>query len=362
VRIALDATPLILTSGGLPRYVNELSLALAREFPEDDYLLLSDQPFPLPLNAPPNLLRGRSAHAELDKRWWLWGVRQAIRESGAQLFHGTNFEVPYLSETPAILTIHDLSPWRNPEWHDAAGRVRRRTPWLVRFQRARMILTVSEAVRKEIISHFGVRPEQVRAVPLAASTNFRPMLASASPQTNPPARPFFLFVGTLEPRKNVAALVEAWRATKAETGADLIIAGRNRTDFVPIEQSEGLNLLGEVSDDQLPRLYSDALAFVYPTLYEGFGLPVLEAMQCGCPVITSHDPAVMEVAGGAAIHANSAHELADAMRSIAGNIRLQKDLRAAGLARAAAFSWKSTARETRAIYSGLLRTELPGKA
>jgi glycosyltransferase involved in cell wall biosynthesis len=354
VRIALDATPLILTSGGLPRYVNELSLALAHEFPEDEYLLLSDQPFPLPPNAPPNLLRGRRAYAELDRRWWLWGVRRAIRESGAQLFHGTNFEVPYLSETPAILTIHDLSPWRNPEWHDSAGRVRRRTPWLVRFRRARLILTVSEAVRKEIINHFGVRPEKVRAVPLAASSLFRPAPAGTSPQSNPSSRPFFLFVGTLEPRKNVAALVDAWRATKAETGADLIIAGRNRTDFVPIEPCEGLNLLGEVSDDQLPRLYSDALAFVYPTFYEGFGLPVLEAMQCGCPVITSHDPAVMEVAKGAAMHASSAHELAEAMRGIASSQGLREDLRQAGLARAADFSWRDTARETRAIYAELL--------
>jgi glycosyltransferase involved in cell wall biosynthesis len=334
--------------------VNELSLALAQEFPEDEYFLLSDQPFPFLRNAPPNLIRGRGAYAELDRRWWLWGVRQAIRESGAQLFHGTNFEVPYLSETPAILTIHDLSPWRNPEWHDSAGRVRRRTPWLVRFRRARLILTVSEAVRKEIISHFGVRPEQVRAVPLAASTLFRPAPAGISRQTHPAARPFFLFVGTLEPRKNVAALVDAWRATKTETGADLIIAGRNRTDFVPIEPCEGLNLLGEVADEQLPRLYSDALAFVYPTFYEGFGLPVLEAMQCGCPVITSHDPAVMEVAGGAAIHANSGHELADAMRSIASSHSLRKDLHKAGLARAADFSWKDTARATRAIYAELL--------
>jgi glycosyltransferase involved in cell wall biosynthesis len=353
VRIALDATPLILTSGGLPRYVNELALALARQFPEDEYLLLSDQPFSLPRpyggeTAPPNLTRGRGAQEGLDRRWWLWGVRQAIRESGAQLFHGTNFEVPYVSEIPAILTIHDLSPWRNPEWHDAAGRVRRRTPWLVRFRRARMILTVSEAVRREIINHFGVRPDQVRAVPLAASPMFRP------DPGNPVSRPFFLFVGTLEPRKNVAALVEAWRATKHQTGADLIIAGRNRTDFIPIEPSDGLNLLGEVSDDQLPRLYSDALAFVYPTFYEGFGLPVLEAMQCGCPVITSHDPAVVEVAGGAAIHAHSALELADAMRSIAANPRLRGDLRKAGLARAAHFSWTGTALETRAIYSELL--------
>ena len=171
------------------------------------------------------------------------------------------------------------------------------------------------------------------------------------PERQPAARPFFLFVGTLEPRKNVAALVEAWRATREQTGADLVIAGRHRSDFVPIASCDGLNFLGEVSDPELPRLYSDALAFVYPTFYEGFGLPVLEAMQCGCPVITSHDPAVMEVAGGAAIHTASVTELADAMRSVAANPRLRCDLRNAGLVRARAFSWRCTARRTRAIYA-----------
>lgn len=351
IKVALDATPLILTSGGLPRYVTELSLALAREYPEDTYQLLSDQPFPFPADAPPNLVRGRTPHEALDRRWWLWGVRQAIAKSGAELFHGTNFEVPYLGNTPAILTIHDLSPWRNAAWHDSAQRVRRRTPWLVRLKRAQMILTVSEAVRREAISYFGIAPDRVRAVPLAASPLFHPV-----PDVQPPARPFFLFVGTLEPRKNVSAVVEAWLATRAETNADLIIAGRCRSDFVPIAPHDGLIFPGEVPDNQLPSLYSEALAFVYPTHYEGFGLPVLEAMQCGCPVITSRDPAVSEVSAGAAIHADGPLELADSMRSIASRPNLRRDLRAAGLARASAFSWAATARETHALYSELLRT------
>jgi glycosyltransferase involved in cell wall biosynthesis len=349
MKVALDATPLILSSGGLPRYVTELSIALAREFPDDTYLLLSDQPFAVPDGAPPNLRRGRAPHSESERRWWLWGVRRSILDMGAEIFHGTNFEVPYLGQTPAILTIHDLSPWRNPAWHDSADRVRWRTPWLMRFRRARMILTVSEAVRREIISYFGVSPDQVRSVPLAASPLFRPVS-----ETNSGGACFFLYVGTLEPRKNVAALVEAWHETRSQTGADLVVAGRNRSDFVPVPSYEGLNFLGEVPDNELPRLYSDALAFVYPTHYEGFGLPVLEAMQCGCPVIASRDPAVMEVTGGAAIHAQTTSELADAMRGIAANARIRGDLRKAGLKRAADFSWKGTARQTRAIYSEIL--------
>jgi glycosyltransferase involved in cell wall biosynthesis len=355
VRVALDATPLTLSSGGLPRYVSELSSALAREFPEDIFSLLSDQPFPMPERAPGNLVRGRQPHSTAERRWWLWGIHQAIRQTGAEVFHGTNFEVPYLGTTPAVLTIHDLSPWREKAWqletHNAdADRVRWRTPWLVRLKRARMIVTVSEAVRVEVIQRFGVPPGRVRAVPLAASDHFRPMTP-----TSPSQKPFFLFVSTLEPRKNVAALLEGWRGARDETQADLVIAGRNRADFGEIPAGDGVHFLGEVPDQELPRLYSDALAFVYPTHYEGFGLPVLEAMQCGCPVITSRDPAVMEVAGGAAIHTSSPQEIAEAMRALAANPRLRNVLRGCGIERAAVFSWRRTAKETHAVYEEVLR-------
>ncbi len=353
--VALDATPLTISSGGLPRYVTELSVALAREFPEDTYYLISDQPFAMPDRAPANLLRGRQPHSAAERRWWLWGIQNAIRQTGAQIFHGTNFEVPYLGSTPAVLTIHDLSPWRERDWqihsrNAEADRVRWRTPWLVRLRRARTIITVSEAVRKEVIDHFGVSPDRVRAVPLAASAMFRPL-----PPASPPHSPFFLLVATLEPRKNVAGLIEGWRESRAETGADLVIAGRNRADFAEIAPSDGLHLLGEVADEELPRLYSDALAFVYPTHYEGFGLPVLEAMQCGCPVIASRDPAVVEVSGGAAIHTSSPHEIAEAMRAVAQNPNLRNVLRGCGLQRASVFSWTRTAHETRAVYSSVLR-------
>ena len=359
MRIALDATPLTLSSGGLQRYVSELSLALAREFPEDEYVLLSDQPFSMPPDPPPNLMRGRGVETYADKHWWLWGLRGAMRDTHAELFHGTNFEVPYLGGVPAILTIHDLSPWRESGWHSATRRVRQRTPWLLKFHRARAIITVSEAVRREVIGYFGVSSEIVRAIPLAASERFRP-----TPPGGSGVNPFFLFVGTLEPRKNISDLVDAWRATRTETGAELVIAGRCRSDFTPIASrrlgtesapnEDGLILLGEVADDELPRLYSEALAFVYPTHYEGFGLPVLEAMQCGCPVITSEDPAVTEVSAGAAIHARSVEEIAESMRAIASRGEVRASMRAAGLRRAAEFSWSRTARATHAVYAETL--------
>src|SRR5271154_6366036 len=120
-------------------------MALAEEFPDDTYSLLSDQPFQMPERAPANLVRGREPHSLAERRWWLWGVQRAIRQNGSEVFHGTNFEVPYRGKPPAVLTIHDLSPWRDKAWHDEADRVRFRAPWLLRFGRAARILTVSEA-------------------------------------------------------------------------------------------------------------------------------------------------------------------------------------------------------------------------
>ncbi len=355
LKIALDATPLVLSSGGLQRYVAELSCALAREFPDDKYQLMSDQPFQTPPDCPPNLIQSRN---ETSRRWWLWGLRRALRDNGVQLFHGTNFEVPWLPPVPSVMTIHDLSPWRNPEWHPGPNRVRNRTPWLIRLHRASRILTVSEAVRREVIARFGVADELVRSVPLAASDRFRPLNVM-----EPRATPYFLYVGTLEPRKNIEALVDTWTATQAQTGAELILVGRTRSDFVPIPPRPGLIQVGEVPDEELPGLYSNALAFVYPTHYEGFGLPVLEAMQSGCPVITSRDPAVMEVSGGAALHAHGTAELAQAMIAVSETPELCQQLRTGGLRRAEDFSWRRTATETRALYSeALALSSAPGAA
>lgn len=299
----------------------------------------------MPAGMLPNLVRGYPGASA--RRWWLLGLRRWLRETGTDVFHGTNFEVPYLGSTPSVMTLHDLSPWRNPKWHMSAHRVRSRTPWLVRLGRARLIVTVSEAVRRDLIGHFGVRPDKVRAVPLAASDVFEPM----EDKGPPPRRPFFLFVGTLEPRKNLPGLIEAWKETRAETGADLVISGRYRTRYPPLAPMDGLRYIGEAGDLDLPHFLAHALALVYPSHYEGFGLPVLEAMQCGCPVITSKDPAITEVSGGAALHTGSASELAEALRNVAKNPELREKMRLDGLARAKCFSWARTAQATRSIYA-----------
>src|SRR5690242_14238592 len=201
MRVAIEAASLALTSGGLARYTSELSLALARCFPADEFFLISDQPFRMPDPAPPNLRRGSGPRNAVERRWWLWGIAAEMRRLHADLVHGPDFAVPYLSRRPSVLTLHDLSPWMDSRWHHAAGRVQRRTPLLLELGIATMVITPGEAVRKQAIERFRLKPDRVVAVPEAAPPWLRP---AAHPANTPP---YFLFVGTLEPRKNLPRLL-----------------------------------------------------------------------------------------------------------------------------------------------------------
>jgi alpha-1,3-rhamnosyl/mannosyltransferase len=269
-----------------------------------------------------------------------------MKRRGIDLFHGTDFSVPYVHARPSVLTLHDLSPWMNPDWHGGARRVRTRTPRLLRWKLADFVITPSEAVRQQAIARFQLAPERVVPIPLAAGDLFGPLPSA------PAGRPYFVFVGTIEPRKNVARLIEAWRTVRAE--ADLVIAGRVRSDADAPKPEPGLRLLGAVPDAELPKLYTGALACVYPSLYEGFGLPVLEAMKCGALVVTSRDPAILEVTGGSAVHTD-AETLAEALGEIVRNPEKFQGLREAALQRAGQFSWRRTACLTREVYEAALR-------
>lgn len=338
MKVALDATPLVSGTGGVPRYVRELHAALERVGDGDEILYITDQ------NVPGALGPGGGW---LERKWWLAGLPMLLRREGFQVFHGTEFSVPYVPVCASVLSLHDLSPWMDAAWHGAGvNRVRQRTPWLLRMGLATMVLTLSEAVRRRAIERFGLRPERVVAVPLAASATLRPVAVA------PPEEPYLLYVGTLEPRKNLPMLVEAWRAVRRRHRVRLVLAGRRREDGPQFASGDGLEVLGPVPEEDLAALYAGALGVVYPTFYEGFGLPVVEAMQCGVPVVTSTDESVVEVAGGAAVHcdAGSAAEWVAALTELVERPERRAALRVAGLARAATFSWERTARETLAVY------------
>ena len=341
MRIAIEAGSLALSSGGLARYTSELSLALARCYPEDEYFLISDQPFAMPAGAPSNLKPGGGPRNAAESRWWLWGLDRELARLRADVIHGPDFSVPYLCRLPSVMTLHDLSPWMKAEWHTGAQRVASRTPALLELGIATMVITPSASVRKDAMEKFRLRPERVVAIPEAAPSWLRPCPPA-------PGAPYFLYLGTLEPRKNLPALVEAWRLVRRRHAIDLVLAGRRREDCPPIPQEAGIRLLGEPADEDLAGLYSGAVAFVYPSLYEGFGLPVIEAMQCGACVIASH--AVAEAAGDAAAYADTVEDLAAALMRAAEDAAWRSEHQARSLAHVAGFSWERTARATRRVY------------
>jgi len=345
MRVALDGTPLAGPIGGISRYTIELSRALATEFAQDEYWLVSDQPVSLPGSPPPNLRVSCGRPGPLRRRWWSYGVLQEVRRLGAELFHGTDFAVPYLPIRPSVLTLHDLSPWKDRAW-GASGRVRGRTPLLLKLGLATMVITPSEAVRREVLERFRVPVSSVVAVPLAAGSAFCP----AEPTLR--QRPYFLYAGVLEPRKNIPLIVDAWREVRRDHPVDLVLAGRIRSDFPALAPELGLEVAGKVPDSDLPALYSGAVAFLYPSLYEGFGLPVLEAMSCGAAVITSRDPALCELGGDATLRLNVADRGAwvAGMRAALTRSGWRQGMAERALRRSRRYSWSETARRTREVY------------
>lgn len=321
--IALDGTPLAGPTGGIKRFTDCLVQALRTEFPNDEYALVSDQFLPLPKG--------------LDRRWWSVGLPRALRKRGARVFHGTDFSVPYWGGIPSVMTVHDLSPWRMPSAESA--RVRRRCGMLLRCRIPTMVHTPSEAVRQELLDYFRFPMDRVRVIPLASV--HRP------PYVVRPGR-YFLYLGTLEERKNLDVVVEAARRLwEAGEKFELVLAGAVRPGY-QAPQGAGIVLRGAVDEGELPSLYANALAVVYPSRYEGFGLPVLEALQCGALVFAADIPVLRETGGAAALYAG----VADVARWAALMKGALEGTIVAGdsTAQVARFSWRSTAQRMRALY------------
>jgi glycosyltransferase involved in cell wall biosynthesis len=323
MKIGLDATPLSVATGGIRRYTEELAKALEATFPDDQCCLLAE------------------SESGLNRRWWSLGLPRLLASKRFDVFHGTDFAVPYAPVCAAVMTVHDLSPWKREPWQNASSRVRRRTPVLLGLGLATMVITPTDAVRAEAIERFRLRPERVVTVYEAPSHRFIPVTAATE------QKPYFLFVGTVEARKNLDVALEAWRSLRAQ--ADFVVAGRGSLPGEP-----GLTVLGAVPDERLPALYAGAAALVFPSLYEGFGLPVLEAMRCGAPVITSRDPALVEVSGQAAIHADASQprQWLEAMQAVLNDPSPWRD---AGYRRAAQFTWEKAARQTYQVYTEAIR-------
>jgi glycosyltransferase involved in cell wall biosynthesis len=285
-----------------------------------------------------------------------------LRRLRPHLVHFTNYLAPLTTEIPYVVSIHDMSLTVLPRFHTVKKRLL--TSALVPrvARRARLILTPSEFSRREVVRLLGIEPARVRVVPYAPA-------CARAPQPDAQSRlahlygvrvPYFLYVGTLEPRKNLLRSLRAFcRLVPSFPEHQFVIVGQRGWKYSAIlkEASRGILaertlLLGYVPEADLPALYTHATAFVYPSLYEGFGLPVLEAMACGTPVLSSASSALAEVAADAALLVDPEDEqaIADGLHRLATDEKLRADLGQRGKARAGAYSWERTARETIAAY------------
>jgi glycosyltransferase involved in cell wall biosynthesis len=286
------------------------------------------------------------------------------RREGAALAHVHYFLPPRLP-CPAVVTVHDVSYARVPELFSRRDRA------LFRFVRpslgrAARVIAVSEFTRSDVCDLYGLDRERVVAVSNGVSRRYRPVPHAVSlvRERFGIDAPYVLSVGALQPRKNMSLVVEAFgRMGAATNGHSLVLAGGDRggrpavLDAVHRARLAGrVHLLGHVDESDLPALYSAARALAFPSLYEGFGLPALEAMACGTPVVASNTTGLAEAVGdaGLTIDPLSADELAQALAQVLSDDALRDRLTTAGRARAAEFTWARTARATADVYRGVL--------
>jgi glycosyltransferase involved in cell wall biosynthesis len=295
--------------------------------------------------------------------------RRGLKGGVNSVYHELNF-LPFETQLPTVITVHDLSFLRYPETHPAA-RVKFMASRLPRaVESATYVITDSEFVRQELIAEYSLPPEKVVAILLGAGEEFVPQPAekvgSVLSRYGLQDQQYLLAVGTLEPRKNLVTAIRAFADLPASVRREysLVLAGlwgwhNEELDKLlgPLVARGEVKVLGFVPDHDLPALYAGALLFVYPSLYEGFGLPPLEAMACGTPVISSNRASLPEVVGDAGIQveAKDVAALKEAMLRLIESPEERARCSVLGLERARRFSWAKTAAETVAVYLKAVR-------
>ena len=289
------------------------------------------------------------------------------RRKSFDVFH-SQFSVPPFLRGRSILTVFDLAFERFPQFFSRKVLLRMKVlmPWSCR--RAHHIITISESSKRDIVELYRVEPERVTVTYPGASENCQQMEPGQAQarlrQAYGIESPFVLYVGNLEPRKNLSRLLEAFAQLKRKDriAHKLVIVGQKAWLYDEIFETLRTNsleqqviLTGYVPSADLPVFYNAASLMIYPSLFEGFGLPVIEAMACGTPVITSYGSSLEEIASGAAVLIDpySISSIAAAIEKVANSSDIQRDLRKAGLVRAAGFSFRKMAEQTRAVYHRL---------
>jgi len=379
VRIAYDGVPLVGQRSGIGYYTEHLIRAVARADREARCVIVG--PWPVKsLPAFPSLAFA-DPHIEIPQPGLGTRLYRRIRDElgippplealigPVDVFHGTNFLLNHpVRRAKRVVSIHDLTVMLFPQWHPAE-RLREMHAGLRRSAGvADRIIAVSRYTKHDIVKHLGVDPARVAVVPLAVDPSLQPLPRDEIDRALAPLGlthdSYLLFLGTIEPRKNVGRLLEAVIAAGPDVGP-LVLAGGSgwgnealSPRLADLTSQGRVRSLGYVPETLRVSLLGGARALVYPSLYEGFGLPPLEAMACGTPVVTSDVSSLPDVVGDAALLVNplDVDELAAAIKRLWHDETLRADLRARGLARARQFTWDRTARLTLDVYAAALRS------
>lgn len=372
-RIAIDYTPAYEQGGGIGRLVRDLVYALANYDTETDYRLFVAGVANNAMSTPPgNNFTWRTTQLSptwLARIWHRLKVPLKVEAftDNIDLYHATNFVLPPTRKhTKTIVTVHDLSFIRVPEAATPRLKAYLNAVVPLSIKRADHIIADSAATQKDLIELYRIKPEKISVLLSGVNECFRPIddLTSIQDKYNLPEGPYIFSVGTVQPRKNYERVVDSLaRLRAAKIDIDLVIAGGKGWLEGPLYRkieetglTEHVHMLGFVHDEDLPALYSGANCVAFPSLYEGFGFPVLESMACGTPVITSNISSLPEVAGEAALMVNpkNTDELVYALRRVIEDQTLREKMIADGFQQAAKFTWQASAQSLVRIYREVL--------
>ncbi len=366
--IYVDVSAAVHHRAGLGRYAESLTRALASQIPDELALFYNKEHGINPLVGLTHVPSRTVALGYKPWRMLVW-LGQLSRVPfnriipDAEVFHATEHLLMPLRHTATVLTVHDLIFHHLPEHHKPLNRWYLNLALPLFCRRADHIIAVSEATRRDLLNTYHLPFEKISVIYEAADPMFVPqppeVIEAVRQRYHLPGR-YLLYVGTVEPRKNLTFLLYAWEQLyQGGEVPPLVITGQrgwlSGDFFAALEHSDyhqGVLLTGYVHADDLPAIYAGATAFVYPSLYEGFGLPPLEAMACGTPVACANTSSLPEVVGDAALKFNpkNLEAMVEALRRIANDEDLQEDLRARGFQRASEFSWDRAAQETVEVY------------
>jgi glycosyltransferase involved in cell wall biosynthesis len=372
VSLYVDVSAAVHARAGLGRYAESLARALLEAAPGRVRLFYNQDSEVRPLEG---LEQVPTRRIRMGYKPWRMAVWLAHRVGlgfdrlvpDAELFHSTEHLLMPLRTVPAVLTVHDLIYKLFPQHHKRLNYWYLNAAMPLYCQRANAIIVISKSTRRDLVQHYGVDPSKVHVVYEAAAPSFQRMPAEkAAALVRPLGLPerYALHVGTIEPRKNLTRLVEALEMLRLRgIVIPLVVVGGKgwlyEGFFARLEQLEMrryVHFAGYVTDTQLPALYAAATMTVMPSVYEGFGLPVVESMASGTPVVCSDASSLPELGGGAARYHDplDTEAMARALAVVWQDAELRAEMRRQGVAQAATFSWQRAAQETLAVYEHVL--------